>query len=1007
MDRTRRAPRLRPADLLRFGPSTAALALALASAGAVKAATAPAAATAERATAAGGVTSVAPLVVPSAKPVPPGSVIGDIKPEISLNPLQIQSYGVSTVSDLLNELSPQTESGRGRGGEGPVILLNGKPISGFNEIRDIPTEAILRVDILPEEVSLKYGYSADQRVVNIVLRPFFRALTGEGSAGGPTEGGQVNGTGDADLFHVRGDNRINLDLKYQASSDLKESSRDLTSTASSLPFALGGNVTPAAGASQIDPALSALVGHPVAIAAVPSAAGSRALTLQDFAAGADLQAVTDVGHDRDLSPATQQVSANAVVSRALPHQIAGSLNAAFTANTSKSLQGLPSLALGVPAGDPFSPFGSAVTVDRYLSGFGPLVQEAKGWTGHLGLALNKGGGLQGWRFSLTSAYDHADSLTATDAGVNPQPLQALLDAGSPSFNPFAAPASNLLGMLPETKARSISDSANLRFLVSGPLVRLPAGAMRVSVRVDDTQNWSVSRSQRFGVVKSMDLSRNAFGGQLNLDAPLTSRDDHVLGAIGDLSVNVNAAFSRVSDLGRTLNTLGYGLNWKPVDGVSLIVSHTRDEAAPSVQQLAGPIVLTPGVRLFDFATGQTVDVTKVSGGNPALVDDHRDVLKIGLTLKPLPKQDLTISANYIQTRIDNPIATFPAATAAIEAAFPDRFLRDADGDLSQVDYRAVNFAEQDRKEFRWGFNFTHPIGHAPPPPPRGAGGRFGRFGGGVGGGGGAAAQRFRQRGQQQPQQPAAANGAPSAPPADGAAPPGPPPTGAGPPPGAQGPGGPNGGPAGPGGPGGPGGRGGPGGFGGGGFGGGGRGFGGGGGRGFGGGGFGGGRGQPPAGGQIQFAIYHTIIFDDRIVVRRGGPVLDLLNGSAAGYGGGQARHAVEVQAGYTQTWFGARISGNWKSGTFVKGDGMASSDLSFGSLGTLNLRLFANLGQARNLVEHNPWLTGTRVTLSVNNLFDARERVHDATGATPINYQPAYLDPAGRTISLDIRKLFF
>jgi hypothetical protein len=35
-----------------------------------------------------------------------------------------------------------------RGGS-PVILLNGRRIAGFQEIRDLPTEAILRVDILP------------------------------------------------------------------------------------------------------------------------------------------------------------------------------------------------------------------------------------------------------------------------------------------------------------------------------------------------------------------------------------------------------------------------------------------------------------------------------------------------------------------------------------------------------------------------------------------------------------------------------------------------------------------------------------------------------------------------------------------------------------------------------------------------------------------------------------------------------------------------------------------
>ncbi|MFX8577835.1 hypothetical protein ABTM02_20385, partial [Acinetobacter baumannii] len=77
----------------------------------------------------------------------PGAVVGDIPPEQQLGPADIRSYGVNSVAELLTELAPQTYSGRGGGGA-PVVLLNGKRISGFQEIRDLPTEAIARVDIL-------------------------------------------------------------------------------------------------------------------------------------------------------------------------------------------------------------------------------------------------------------------------------------------------------------------------------------------------------------------------------------------------------------------------------------------------------------------------------------------------------------------------------------------------------------------------------------------------------------------------------------------------------------------------------------------------------------------------------------------------------------------------------------------------------------------------------------------------------------------------------------------
>ena len=115
---------------------------------------------------------------------------------------------------------------------------------------------------------------------------------------------------------------------------------------------------------------------------------------------------------------------------------------------------------------------------------------------------------------------------------------------------------------------------------------------------------------------------------------------------------------------------------------------------------------------------------------------------------------------------------------------------------------------------------------------------------------------------------------------------------------------------------------------------------------------------------------------------------------------------VEAQAGVTWKGLGARASANWQSGTFLSGDGSPTGPLTFSSLGTVNLRLFADFAQMRRLTLRHRWLNATRMTLSVTNLMDAREHVRDATGATPISYQAAYLDPVGRVVKLGIRKLF-
>jgi hypothetical protein len=834
--------------------------------------------------------------------VQPGAVVGDIQPDIQLDPAQVQSYGVSTVNDLINELAPQTASSRGRGGETPVVLLNGKRISGFGEVRDIPTEAILRVDILPEEVGLKYGFTADQKVINVVLRPRFRSLTGEANAGGPTAGGQINGSLDANRFSVRDDDRVNIDLKVSGNSDITYAARGLSGASQGPPFALQGNVVAGSGRGPVDPALTALAGFPATVAAVPAAAASRAPTLAEFAAAAGGAHIDDLGRYRDLASANQNLSANMVIARALGGGYSGTLNASFTTGASQSLQGLPSLALGVPAASPWSPFGSDVRLYRYVDALGPLRQDATNWSGHLGATLNRQAGE--WRFNLTAAYDHADTLIVTGSGVDPAALQSLLTAGSGTFNPYGPIPASMLTRLPNSEARSLSDSGNLQAVVYGPLVRVPAGQLRVSLKAGDSQSAFTSSAFRIGpqqpgVLQTAQLSRNDLSGQADLDLPLTSRRNKVLPWFGDLSINANLSIDQLSGFG-AVQSLGYGLNWTPIQQVRLIVSETHDQAAPSVSQLGSPTVQTPGVPVYDYLTGQSVLVTTLSGANPDLAADRRNVFKVGLTVKPWSSENFTLTVNYVDQRTDEPIGGFPAATAGIEAAFPDRFLRDAAGELIALDQRPVNFAWTRRQDIRWGFNWSKAVGKAREPSDQGRGGQ--------GQGAGLRRGAFRGGGQ----------------------------------------------------------------------------------------------------GRFQIAAYHTVYFYDQTLLRPGGPQLDFLKGAPSGRAGGQPVHSVEGQMGYSRNGLGFRINANWVEGTTVQGGGFGTvGALSFPDLTTVHLRLFVNFAQVPGVVRDHPWLGGSRLTLSLFNLFDQRLKVRDAAGRTPASYAPALLDPTGRQVAITFRKLVF
>ena len=156
------------------------------------------------------------------------------------------------------------------------------------------------------------------------------------------------------------------------------------------------------------------------------------------------------------------------------------------------------------------------------------------------------------------------------------------------------------------------------------------------------------------------------------------------------------------------------------------------------------------------------------------------------------------------------------------------------------------------------------------------------------------------------------------------------------------------------------------------------------------------------------AVYHTMYLTDRLVVRPGGPTLDLLNGAAASNTGGQYRNEIEGQLGATLAGFGGRLSLDWRQGTTVENvGGVAMENLSFSGITTINLRLFENFGQQRWALKRFPWLRGARLTVSANNLLDQRVTARNSLGFTPLGYQPGYIDAAGRTVMLSLRKLFF
>ena len=529
---------------------------------------------------------------------PRGSVVGDIPPEDVLTPRDIRATGATSISELLDAVAPQTGSARGRSSGRPILLLNGQRISGFRELRDLPPEAIERMEILPEEVALKYGYAADARVVNIVLRQRFDSTSAEGRVRAATDGGFVAGQSDATKLLIRGGQRTSLNVRLDGNGSITEAERDID---------LAEPVTP------------------------------------------------DPRDQRTLVGQARNARVTGTINRTILGDVGATLTAEAGRSTGRSRFGLDSLT------------------------FDTLERTSSSDSAALGLALNTSRGK--WHLSSTGNAEFVHGITRSDRD------RALFD----------------------DRSRSDSHSFILDATANGPLLALPAGDATATFKAAAARTSLDSRATRRDIVTETDLGRTSGEGSVNLDLPILDRG----AKLGRLTANANAAVLHLSDFG-TLTSLGAGFNWTPAPRLTFLVSMTREEGAPSLQQLGAPLLETPDVRFFDAVNGETVPVTTVTGGNPDLDADKRRVFKLGAGWQPAEKLDLRFRADYVRSTIDHPQASFPVVSEELEAAFPDRFLRNAEGTLIRVDLRPVNFESARRDTLRLGFDFTKPLKSAPP-----------------------------------------------------------------------------------------------------------------------------------------------------------------------------------------------------------------------------------------------------------------------------------------------------
>ena len=790
----------------------------------------------------------------------------DIQPERNLDETGIESYGLSTIDELVGEI--QNELGD-TDDDPPLVIVNGQPINDLSEIGNLPVEALRNLQVLPRGTAIRFGGNSGQRVISLTLRHTVRSATLLGARTIATDGDWHANRGEAILTDIQGPMRANISLRVNDQAQLLESQRGIVQPPLSEPFALQGNVVGFPGTTgEIDPLLSALAGKVVTVTPLPSIANP---TLADFVSGANAPVVTDIGQFRTLRPQSDNYELNGNFSTKLASWLTGNATVDLSQYLSRSIRGLPSALFVLPSTSPFSPFSQDVGIAIY--GTDPLHFHSRTNSVNANITLN--GTFGQWRANFNARHFESKNTFTSDRQEPPQ--SDLLDN---SFNPFLGDFTPLIPIVTDrTLSRSNTNLAHLQ--VTGPTLKLPAGSVQTTI--EGRLQWNHLRSSStlpgFGG-RNIHRSEQAIGGAL--DIPLTSRTQGVLPQIGDVSASAEYQLDHFSDAG-TLSHYAFGLTWQPLTFVRLHGSVEHNEIPASVELLGSPTLQTPNVFVFDPLTGNTVQVVEITGGNPSLKPETDQIRRLSAQVTLVQKLNLQLNGEYTDSNRHNFVSSLPDESAAVMLAFPDRFVRDSNGNLTTIDLRPVNFASDEEKRLRWGLSLNTRLG-----------------------GGGPITKR--------------SNGA----------------------------------------------------------------F------------------TPVT--FLQLSANHSIVFSDTIVIRSGLKPVDLLGGGAIGVGGGRVRHQLDGTAAITSGGLGARLGVTWRSRSSLLARSNGATDtLTFSPVMVMNLRAFAD---TRRILPESKWAKGLRLSVDVLNLTNSRQKVRDSFRNTPLQYQPGYRDPIGRTIELEIRKVF-
>lgn len=646
-------------------------------------------------------------------------------PVAILNRAELDSFGISSVSDALRYL-PQQPYGprppfaspssaglvelRGLGIGATLPLINGRrTVStasliayGAFDLNAIPLAAVERIEVLSDSSSAVYGTDAIGGVINVILKRDISRPTLDLHYGG-ADGGAVERRATASVGFDEGALHAMVIADYMDNGGLlgekrrwhNQDYRRYGGRDERAATANPGNVSSLNGENL--PGLSS------SFAAVPIGS-SGLLTPADFVNTADTVNRESLYRYWSAVPASRRRGLIA----AADFDVSSTINAFAEMQYSDgaiTTQYEPATRhLIVPATNPFNPFGIPVAVDYLFSGVGPTRFELESKMKRFVAGIRGERSLWNWDLSVLRITDSAETQTMNnvdDARVR----QALAEVDpSRALNVFEdgpGGSPELLTSLVSNRPGNAYSSSGTQVaaVARGALAALPAGNVEVVVGAESL--WS--REHLSERLTSLDADRSVSAIFAEARAPLVDASMDIPG-ISELALTVAARADHYSDFGIAFNPQ-FGFLWRPVDDVMVRASYGTSFRAPSLYELYAPRTDIPDLAIPDpLRNGEISATTFTVGGNPELQPIEATSLTAGFVLTPNAIPALQVSATYWRIHMSNQVRVLPFN---IVLSNPERFADRIDrsertpediaaglpGKLIGVDISRINFGD--------------------------------------------------------------------------------------------------------------------------------------------------------------------------------------------------------------------------------------------------------------------------------------------------------------------------